>query len=114
VQHHLGHGLLLFELVYFVSELLHLPLQVIFRLRVGRLRCGVVASHESDAEEQTESQNSFEHALPEGTDWLFSNLMIAFGHESIAGCAIGEWRENLAPVLELWVFYIVRFPLYGS
>jgi hypothetical protein len=77
VQDQGGHGLLLLEQLNFVSELQHLPLQVVFLGIVSAeilwLRGGEIADHCGHANEQAHSEYAFEHSLPEGADWLFSS-----------------------------------------
>src|SRR5277367_5996211 len=64
VQDEGGHGLLLLELLHFVSELLNLAFEVSFLgaipLKIVGLRGGVVTDHRSHAHEEAHSQYAFE------------------------------------------------------
>jgi hypothetical protein len=78
VQDKGGHGLLLLEQLNLVSELQHLPLQVVFFLNIIPveilgLRGGEIADHGSHANQQAHAEYSFEHSLPEGAYWLFAS-----------------------------------------
>ena len=77
MQDQSGHGLLLLEQLNFVSELQHLPLEVVFLgiipVEILWLRGGEIADHRSYANQQTHPEYAFEHALPESADWLFSS-----------------------------------------
>ena len=83
VQDQRRHGLLLLELLHFVSQLQNLALQVVFLefalltislLKIMRTRARGVAEHQNQANQQADSQHAFEHSLPDGTDALFANL----------------------------------------
>jgi hypothetical protein len=67
----------LLEQLNFVSELEHLPLEVVLLgivpVEILRLRGGEIADHCGHANQQAHAEYTFEHSLPEGADWLFAS-----------------------------------------
>jgi hypothetical protein len=65
----------LLEQLNFMSELQHLPLEVVLAgiipVEILWLRGGEITDHRGHANEQAHAEYAFEHSLPEGADWLF-------------------------------------------
>jgi hypothetical protein len=87
VQDKGGHGLLLLKQLNLVSELQHLPLEVVLlgviSVEILGLRGREISHHRGHANQQAHAEYTFEHSLPESADWLFASCWIVFGHQDL-------------------------------